>query len=194
MCDPVTMAVMAVGTAYMQMQQGKAEAAAIKQEAANNQNIANFNAQQNEVAATQSVRKGAQDASVIRENVRRANATGRARFSSAGLDADVGTPASLIDQNVQTGEYNAMNVARDAELEAMGFKNAAIGQRFEGEVGVSNARFKAKNAKRNGLMNAAGTLITGAANYGQSTGGFGGGGKFGGGSSNTSLGRIDWFK
>jgi len=161
----------AVG-AFMQYQQGKAEGEAIKMEAQNNQRISEFNAQQKDVAATQSIRKGAQDASVVRENVRRSNATARARLSSAGLDADVGTPASLIDQNVQTGEVNAMTVMRDAELEAMGFKNAAIGDRFQGEVGVQNARYSAKVAKQKGLLNAAGTLVTGVGNYGTSQGWF----------------------
>src|SRR5690606_16701816 len=108
MCHPAVMLGLTAVGAFMQYRQGQAQAAAIKQEAANNQRIMEFNAQQNDIAATQAIRKGAQDAGVIRENVRRANAAAIARMSSAGLDADVGTPATLIDQNVQMGETNAM--------------------------------------------------------------------------------------
>lgn len=166
MCDPTAMAVAFGAQAFMQYQQGQAQAAAIKMEGENNRRIAEFNAQQQEVAATETIRKGAQDAGVIRQNVRKANATATARLSSAGLDADVGTPATLLNQNVQTGEANAMSAMRDAQLEAMGYNNNAMSQRFQGDIGVQNASMAARNAKQKGLFDAAGTLVSGTAWYG----------------------------
>lgn len=173
MCNPTLMLISGIGSAFMQYQQGQAQSAAMQMEAENNRRIMEFNAKQNEISATQAIRKGAQDAGVIRENARRSNATARARLSSAGLDADVGTPATLIDQNVQMGETNAMTAMRDAELEAMGFKNTATGQRFQGEVGVSNAKYSSRIARQKGLLDASGTLITAGGNYGKSKGWFG---------------------
>ena len=167
MCDPLSATIaMAVGQAAMQYQSAQNQAKAYKVEARNQAAVNNFNAAQDREAATQATRQGAQDAGIVRENMRRENATARAKLASTGLDADVGTPATLIDQNVQMGETNAMTVMRDAQLKAMGFENAARSQEFEGANAINTAAYKAKMARANGLLDAAGTLVSGASSAG----------------------------
>lgn len=187
MCSPTLVTVgLSVVSAYMQYQQGKGQAAAIKAQAANSAAITRFNAEQNRIAATEATRQGAQDAGVVRENYKRVNATARAKLASSGLDADVGTPATLIDQNVQTGETNAMTAMRDAQLKAMGFTNAAKAQDASAQAELDAASYSAKLARQNGMFNAFSTLITGGSQDGLFSGG---GGLFG---STKAGGTVKW--
>ena len=164
MCD--VMVALTVASAAMQYQQSRAQAAAIKQEAANNKNIMEFNARQQDIAADDAVQRGAQNSANIRENYKRTNATARARLGSAGLIADAGSGFDIQGQNAQTGEYNAMSAMIDAEREAAGFKNQATSDRFAGDVGVSNASYTSKITRQQGLLDAGTTLVTGVGKRG----------------------------
>ena len=170
MCYPIVMLGLSAVSAFMQYQQGQAQAKAVKMEAANNQKIAEFNAQQQDIAAKDAVARGAQNSAIVRENYKKANATARARGASAGLMTESGTFADLQSQNAQYGEYNALTVMNDAEREALGYKNQAMSDRFSGQVGVNNAAYQSSVMKRQGLLDATGTLVTGVGNYGSSKG------------------------
>lgn len=168
MCDVMTG--LAVVGAFMQYRQGQAQAAAVNMEAQNNRKIAEFNAKQNEIAADDAVQRGAQSSANIRENYKRTNATVRARLGSAGLYADAGSGLDIQGQNAQVGEYNAMSAMIDGQREAAGYTNQAMSDRFAGDVGVQNARYKSKVIKQQGLLDASGTLITGVGKLGVNKG------------------------
>lgn len=205
MCSP-TLIIAAVGTAVTaigQIRQSQAQAQAqevnarnqaqaTETQARNAQIIGEYNAQVAETnselqtrAATDVIRRGANDAAVIRENARRTSATGRAVQGSTGLLVDTGTFGDLIDENIQFGELNARTTINNAEREAFGFKVGAIdelgrarGFRLQGDLGVSAAESSAANiraagtsaaagTRRSGFLSAAGTLVTGASDFGK---------------------------
>lgn len=187
MCSP-TLVIVAASTAfgaYSQIQQGKAQAAVTKQNAANAQAIGEYNAgitEQNaelqKRASDDAIARGAQSAAKIRENARAANARGRAIQGSSGLLTDTGTNLDLLGQNAEYGELEALTAFNNAEKESYGYKvqetnllNQAKNIRYQGELGVQTAAMEAKNQTTAGYMSAGSTLITGASNY-QKAGGF----------------------
>lgn len=179
MCD-VSLALSLGGSlfsAFSQMQQANAQADSATATASNNQKISEYNAKvadnNNELEqqnARDSLQRGAEDASVQRDNYRKATGTARAAAASSGLLVDTGSFGALQDQNTTYGELNALTAANNAEREAYGFKlkgmdfkTEAINQRFQGQVGVNNAAYQAGVIRQGGLLNAASTLVTGGA-------------------------------
>lgn len=177
MCSP-TLAVTIGSTlfsAYNQMQAGKAEAKSIQRTAENNAKISEYNAKVSEQnadyqdkAATAALSKGAQEAGTIRENYRKANASGRAAAASTGFLADTGSYGDLMTENAGVGEFNALTAINNAEREAYGFKVKAgdfradaTGQRFGAQVASDNAAYQASVKRSNANGAAIGTLVTG---------------------------------
>lgn len=198
MCDPLTIAATAF-TAYSTISQSNAQAAAVKQNAANQQAVNEYNAKQYDMAAQDAQQRGANDAAKIRENAKRASATLRAQAGSTGILADTGSYLDLQTQNAGIGAFDSLQTINNAEREAYGFKNQATGLRWQGNMGVQDASRQAKDIRRNGLLSAAaGTLVTGA-QYGSpkfgSPNSMSSGGRYGGGYTTTKGGtRIDWFR
>lgn len=189
MCDPLTIAATAF-TAYTKVSESRAQAAAVKQNAANQQAINEYNAKLNDNAAQDARQRGANDAAQIRENARRASASLRAQAGSTGFLADSGTNLDLQVQNAGVGAFDSLQTINNAEREAYGYKSQASNLRWQGDMGVQDANRQAKDITRNGLLSAAaGTLVTGANAYG-----------FGGKSANpfqrttrlSSGGKITW--
>lgn len=173
MCSP-TLAVMAVSTAMQaasQAQQGKAQASATLATANNNAQVLNFNANQQSIAAKAAVQTGSNEASIQRLQANKAVATGRAVMGSTGLLADTGSNLNIQGQNAGMGELNALTTMNNSEREAYGFKTGAQADQFQAATDKANAAYQAQIQRKNGLLAAGGTLITGAANFG-TAGGF----------------------
>lgn len=174
MCD-LTLAAAAF-TAVTSYMQASNEASAVKKTAQNNQKIAEYNAtvadrnSDNQLeGARDALERGANDAAVIKDNYKRATASSRAAAAGNGLVADTGTAADIQDLNTTYGEMDVLTARNNAEREAYGFKNQANdfqaeakNLRLGGEVGAANAKYQAGIMKQNGLLSAAGTLVTGA--------------------------------
>lgn len=185
MCAPLAVLapIFAIGatafSAVSQISQANAQAKSANATAANNQKIANYNAKVQEnsatmqdAAATDALNRGANDAATIKQNVRKANATARATAAGTGLLADTGTYGDIQDQNSTTGALDALTAGNNAEREAYGYKvqaqdmrNQATNTRLQGEIGVNNAQYQSSVIKQGGLLNATGTLITGASKF-----------------------------
>lgn len=172
MCNPVALVAISGISAYMQYQQAQGQAKSIEVTAKNNAKIAEFNAQGQEIAGEDAIRRGAADAGVIRDNVRKANATGAARMAGSGLIANTGTNLDILSQNAGNGEFNALTVMNNAEREAYGYKSNAQSLRFGSTVDLANSKYQSKVTKNNGLLSAAGTFATGIGTYGSSAGWF----------------------
>lgn len=187
MCEP-TLILSAVGTAFSafsQIQQANSQAAAIQAQARDQQTIANYNAdisdqnaQLSAQAATDAVRRGANDAGDLRDKVRRINATGRATQGSSGLLVDQGNFADVIDQNVAFGELNALTIQNNADREAFGFEVQEVGFKQEaavtragGQAVFNAAQASASNVRQAGLLGATDSLVSGGVNFGK-LGGF----------------------
>lgn len=166
MCNPMILTIASTGfQALQQIQQSRTEAAAMKQNAANQQAVNEYNARQNDVVAQDVAQRGSNDAAAIRENARKANAQLRTQAASTGMLADTGSFLDLQTQNAQVGAFDSLQTINNAEREAYGYKSDAASLRWQGQMGVDSANRQAKDIKRNGLLSAAGTLVTGASNY-----------------------------
>lgn len=142
MCDVVTGLAVA-GTllsAYGAYQQGKAQ-----------QDVAEYTAKTNELAAGQAVEKGASAADQQRAKVRQIMGAQRAAMGASGAVIGEGTLGSVLDQTASLGEQDALQIERNAQLEAWGLRTGAQGKRFEGALAAA--------AGRTGAFS---TLLTGA--------------------------------
>ncbi len=166
MCEPTTLLIASTAfQAISTISQANDQAAAVKQQAANTQAVNEYNAKQQDFAAQDARQRGANDAATIRENARKTNAELRARAGSSGFLAEGGSYGDIQDQNAQVGAFDSLQIMNNAEREAYGFESEAKGLRWQGELAVKDAKRQASSIKRNGLLSAAGTLVTGAANY-----------------------------
>ena len=178
MCEPTL--IIAAAQAALQYKQSRDQASAVKQTAANQQKVYEYNAKVAEAnaeiykeASHDALVRGTQSAAKIRENARKAIATQRATAGGSGLIVDTGTNLSLMAQNAGVGEMNALNEFNNYEREAYGFSmqeanqlNQANNLRYQGDLAVATASAQSKSIKKAGLLSAATTLVTGAANSG----------------------------
>ncbi len=155
MCVPAVMLAVAGISAFTQYQQAQQQAKAAEANAA----IMRQNADIQNKAAVDAENRGANEASVMRQNALKANATARANAAGAGLIADKGTFGDIQDQNTGTGEFNALTAQNNAEREAYGFRVNAMNDMNSANM----ASFEAKSARYNGLLTAGTTLVSGAA-------------------------------
>ena len=178
MCGPQV--ALAIGStlfqAYSQYQQSSNQAKAAVVAAQNNQKIADYNAKVQEqnasyqrLAAVDALNRGAEEGAAQRQRIKVANAEARAEAANKGLVADSGIFGDIQDQNVTFGTVNSLTAQNNAEREAYGYKVRASDYdaearniRLQGDVGMSNARYQSSVLKQNGLLSAAGTLVTGA--------------------------------
>lgn len=193
MCSPTLAlaAVGTAVSAFGQFQQSQAAAAAQEQQARlaevnaqNNKRVAEFNAEilannaeLKSQAANDARTRGANDAARIQQSLREANARARAVQGSSGLITDTGTNLDILLGNVVEGETAALTTVNNAEREAFGIEvertnilNQRQNELFRADQGVETANFEAgalrsqASATRTlGLLNAGGTLVTGAA-------------------------------
>lgn len=152
MCDPVTMAVVALGagalTAYGQMEAADAAAdaqvaqgRAIAQQAGRDQDVANAQAER------------------IRDAARRQSAEATAMFSASGVSAERGTPLKINERITFGGESDALNTILGADRNA---RTADAEARAMGK--------QARATRRAGQMQAAGTLMSSVASAGTASG------------------------
>ncbi len=166
MCEPTTLLIASTAfQAISTISQANDQAAAVKQTALNQQAVNEYNAKQYDVSAQDSRQRGANDAATIRENARKTNAELRARAGSSGFLAEGGSYGDIQDQNAQVGAFDSLQIMNNAEREAYGYDAEATGLRWQGDLAVKDAKRQASSIKRNGLLSAAGTLVTGASNY-----------------------------
>lgn len=174
MCNPMILTIASTAfSAVQQVSQSRQQAAAVRQQAATQQAVNEWNAKQYDVAAQDARQRGANDAAQIRENAKRVNSELRARAGSTGFLADTGSNLDLQVQNTGVGAFDSLQTMNNAEREAYGYKAEATGLRWQGDMAVQDARRQAKDIRRNGLLSAAGTLVTGAMNYSSKFGGSG---------------------
>ena len=169
-------------SAISQYRSAKSQAQSIDYTAQSNRSAAEYNAQVQENnaivqdrAAQDARARGAESAATKREIARKANATGRARSASSGLLVDEGNYGDIQDQNVVTGELDALTTMNNAEREAYGYnvnasnaRTQAKNIRYQADLGLNNASYQSSVVQQNGLLTAGTTVLSGAVNYGKS--------------------------
>jgi hypothetical protein len=137
----VTIMAAAAVSAYGAYQQGKAQ-----------KQIANYNAQMQEYAAEDAIKRGTIAADQQRAKVRQIAAQQRAIMGASGVESDTGTFGRVLEQTATLGELDARQIEANAQREAWGLRSGATITRAEGDW-----------AKKAGAMSAFSTLLGGAA-------------------------------
>lgn len=123
------------------MQQGKAA-----------EKTAENNAKTMQLQAEDARARGGIAEEAHRAKVRQIRGEQRATLAASGVDMTSGTAASVLDQTTIYGELDARNIGVNAAREAWGYETQAGNELFQG-----------KNAKQQGYLSGASTLLTGAA-------------------------------
>ena len=143
MCEPVTLALMAAGTAmsaYGQYQQGQSA-----------QDAAKYNAKMSEYAAQDAQRRGEEEAVAIQRKAASLKSSQRVSLASRGLDIGYGTAGDLQDQTDFFGQMDASTARYNAA-------NQAWSARAQGTL----AKAEGRAAAYQGALGATGTLLSGA--------------------------------
>lgn len=143
MCEPVTLALMAAGTAmtaYGQYQQGQAANDAAK-----------YNAKMAEYGAQDAQRRGEEEAAAIQRKAASLKSSQRVSLASRGLDIGYGTAGDLQDQTDFFGQMDASTARSNAAQQAWSYRS-------QGQL----ARAEGRAAAYQGALGAAGTLLSGA--------------------------------
>lgn len=143
MCEPVTLALMAAGTAmtaYGQYQQGQAANDAAK-----------YNAKMAEYGAQDAQRRGEEEAAAIQRKAASLKSSQRVSLASRGLDIGYGTAGDLQDQTDFFGQMDAGTARSNAAQQAWNY-------RAQGTL----ARAEGRSAAYQGMLGATGTLLSGA--------------------------------
>lgn len=151
MCNPAffyaAMAVSAAGSAvsaYGQQQQGEYR-----------NKIAQNNAVVQERMAEAAIARGARREQTHREKVAQYKSQQRAAFGAAGRDVNTGSASDILADTARMGEYDALTLRHNAELEA-----------YAQEVSASNSLLQGNLDALAGTYGATGTLLAGAGNLG----------------------------
>jgi hypothetical protein len=121
-----------------------------------NGKIADWNAEVADLQARDAMSRGQEAQNKLRRGARRLIGAQRAGFAGQGVVVDSGSPAAVVEDSYTLSEADARTIANNAIREAWGYQVQAAGYRFQ-----------AGQARRAGVMAAAGTLIdTGADIYG----------------------------
>lgn len=148
MCDPVTattLAVLAGGTQmYSQIEQGKQTRA-----------VANYNARELENQATRTRNKGVEEENIQRQRTAELRAQQLARIGAAGVDAETGSAADLLQDTDILGEVDALRIRQNFQDEANQIDRQA-------ELTLQQG----KNAERTRYISAIGTALSTAATVG----------------------------
>lgn len=151
MCD-VTTALM-VGSLIFSVGSGVVAADSAKAEGNYRQQVANQNAELDDIRATQAATAGAMQEEAHRAKVRQMAGAQRADFAARGIDLQSGIVQDLQDETYTFGETDALMIRYNAMNEAWGYRTSATNERNAG-------RF----ARWSGNRQAMGTYLTTAAN------------------------------
>lgn len=164
----------AVITAYAGYQQGETQKGIAKYQA----DVANQNAELDDLRAAQAKNIGSIKEDQHRAKVRQIAGAQRAQFAANGVDLGSGVVEDMLGQTYTMGETDALAIRFEAMNEAWGYQTSATNNR-------NDARF----AKWRGPREAQGTYLTTAANIAGSYGSaFGGGSTSSGGNYGTKTG------
>ena len=183
MGDPVSLMFTVASTAVSaigKMSEARAQAASYQSQA----QAAQYNAQVNRMNADQ-----VSDEFTARENALRAQqaeALGRQRaaLAESGIGIDSPTSQDLMEQDTRHARLDDLTLQYDGQTRRIAALNGAKLNDYDAQV----ARMNAGQASQAGYIGALGDVIGGAARYTNYAAG-----AYGGGFTNTSAGRIDWF-
>lgn len=138
-----------------QIQQGNAAAEAGRY----NAKVAEMNAVMSERRAKDAVERGAREEQRKRTEVAALKGKQVAAMAANGVDLGFGSPLDLIVDTAALGELDALTIRKNSANEAYDHRVQAVNGRSDATL----SRMNADAAQTGGYLNAAGTLLGGAA-------------------------------
>ena len=149
---------MAVGTAIAigSLIAGSVMSARAQKKAGDDQKkVSDFNAGVAQQQAVDATRRGEEEVSAFRRQVRGLIGTQRAGFSGQNVDVDVGSAVDVRQDAERLGASDMERIRRNAEREAQGFKTEAENYRRSGQIARSQGRWGAAST----LLGGTGSLL-----------------------------------
>lgn len=113
---------------------------------------ADYNAEMQKRAADDATERGAIEAADKRQQTKQLIARQHAAQAASGFNTSQGTALDLMTESAGMGELDALKILNNAQRQASGLKASADLETFKGST-----------AARAGTLNAAGSVLTGAA-------------------------------
>lgn len=148
--------------AALQMINGNAQAAAIREQGRRKQLIANMNAEFAELDAYEAEVKGFSDTARYQNVIDSTIGAQRVGYAAAGVDVNYGTAKDVQTDTRITGLLNTLDIQKQARQKALGFKKEARNLRMGGDFSRQQAGMDATATSNSAYMNAAGTMLQGA--------------------------------
>ena len=158
--DPITMGVVALGSAGISAVGALEEGQAASNAANYNAAVAGFNAQQATRNAAMASETGSAKAAMQGRETRAAFGSERAREAGGGLSPNSGSATDVQQSTAELGHLDALTIRTNAAKEAYGYQVQSTNFQNEGELD----RYSAKQAKTASQIKAASTLLGGASN------------------------------
>lgn len=122
------------------------------------QQIGEFNAQIAEQNAALARSQAAVEEARVRKSAEAFKGKQKAAFTASGVDPGTGSPLLVLADTAREAEIEALNVRRRGEIQATGFEQEAVGERFTGAQAVKAG---STGAKATILSGAGRSLATG---------------------------------
>jgi len=155
----------AAGLAALQLAGGYFASQNIKESARLNQDIANMNAEFAELDAYDAITEGytqqARYQTVIDQTLSEQNLA----LAAADVDINYGTAATMVDETKFTGQMNLMEIQKQAEEKALGYKAQARSFLSAGAMNRADAEAKAAGVMFNSVVGAAQSGLSGYKDY-----------------------------
>lgn len=126
-----------------------------------NRDIAEMNAEFAEIDAWQAEREGESQAAQYQTVIDQTIGQQRASLAAADVDLEYGSASTIMDETEYIGRLNQMEMERQGELQAMGYKAQARQYIMQGALGYSQSSMQASQTMIQGVAGAAQTGLTG---------------------------------
>lgn len=150
------------GLAGLQLASGYFAAENIKKTAKLNQDIANMNAEFAELDAYDAKIEGESQVAKYQSVIDNALGEQQARLAAADVDLNYGSVADIQKETRFIGELNKMEIIKQAEQQALGYKRQARDYKLGGVMNYSQAKSQASTVQTQAILGAA---LTGYKGY-----------------------------
>lgn len=149
------------GLAGLQLAGGYFASQNIKESAKLNREIAEMNAEFAELDAYDAEIEGMSAATRYQSVIDNTLAEQTAQLAAADVDINYGSAASIQAESRFMGELNKMEIEKQAQEQALGFKRQARDYRLSGTMGYAEGKTRASQAMFSGVTSAIDSGVTG---------------------------------
>lgn len=156
-------------SATSQIVGAKNQADALKEQAEYQKTVSDSNARMAEFNANDALKRGEQDAHLIRREGDQVVGAQRAGYAGQGVDVNTGSAAKVQAETRMLSAADMLTAKNNAWREAWGYKVEAMNATNAGQFAVKAAKNAAANTLLTGGLNAFSTVAGGVAQYNRDT-------------------------